>query len=93
MILALIKKLLNIQSPSMRQYGYRYEYDYLRSDRRRGRMRIKDYVCKCGCSDFFFANKGNHKGIYCTACGKRLKWADKNEKNLIDLEDVSKNEK
>lgn len=45
-------------------------------------MRIKDYQCKCGCSDFFFADKGNQKGIYCSYCGKWLKWADKDEQNL-----------
>lgn len=46
-------------------------------------MKIKDYKCKCGNDDFFFVVKGDHKGIYCTNCGKWFKWADKNEKNLI----------
>ena len=46
-------------------------------------MKIKDYKCKCGHNDFFFANKGNQKGIYCSYCGKWLKWADKDEQNLI----------
>ena len=46
-------------------------------------MKIKDYKCKCGHDDFFFADKGNQKGIYCSYCGKWLKWADKNERNLI----------
>ena len=45
-------------------------------------MIIKDYKCKCGHNDFFFADKGNQKGIYCTYCGKWLKWADKDEQNL-----------
>lgn len=45
-------------------------------------MKIKDYQCKCGHSDFFFADKGSQKGIYCSYCGKWLKWADKNEQNL-----------
>lgn len=45
-------------------------------------MKIKDYKCKCGHNDFFFADKGNQKGIYCTYCGKWNKWADKNEQNL-----------
>lgn len=45
-------------------------------------MKIKDYQCKCGCNDFFFADKGNQKGIYCSYCGKWLKWADKDEQNL-----------
>ena len=49
----------------------------------RGRkMKIKDYRCKCGKDDFFFADKGNQKGIYCSYCGKWFKWADKDEQNL-----------
>ena len=57
-------------------------------------MTIKDYKCKCGHNDFFFADKGNQKGIYCSYCGKWLKWADKDEQNLkmnqypIDIDDI-----
>lgn len=45
-------------------------------------MTIKDYKCKCGHDDFFFGDKGNQKGIYCSYCGKWLKWADRDEQNL-----------
>lgn len=45
-------------------------------------MKIKDNKCKCGHDDFFFADKGSQKGIYCSYCGKWLKWADKDEQNL-----------
>ena len=45
-------------------------------------MVIKDYKCKCGHNDFFFSDKGNQKGIYCSYCGKWYKWADKDEHNL-----------
>lgn len=45
-------------------------------------MKIKDYKCKCGHNDFFFADKGSQKGIYCSYCGKWVKWADKDERNL-----------
>lgn len=45
-------------------------------------MKIKDYKCKCGHDDFFFADKGSQKGIYCSYCGKWFKWADKDEQNL-----------
>jgi hypothetical protein len=45
-------------------------------------MTIKDFKCKCGHNDFFFADKGSQKGIYCSYCGKWLKWADKDEQNL-----------
>ena len=46
-------------------------------------MKIKDYKCKCGHNDFFFVDKGNQKGIYCSYCGKWFKWADKDEQNLV----------
>lgn len=46
-------------------------------------MQVKEYRCKCGHYDFFFADKGQQKGIYCSYCGKWLKWADKDEQNLI----------
>ena len=45
-------------------------------------MKIKDYKCKCGCDDFFFADKGFHTGIYCSYCGKWFKWADREEQHL-----------
>lgn len=45
-------------------------------------MKIKDYKCKCGRDEFFFADKGNQRGIFCAYCGKWLKWADKDERNL-----------
>ena len=32
--------------------------------------------------DFFFDNNRVHIGIYCSRCGKWLKWADKDERNL-----------
>lgn len=53
-------------------------------------MKIKDYKCKCGHNDFFFADKGNQKGIYCTNCGKWLKWADKDEQNLSMRQETSR---
>lgn len=37
---------------------------------------------RCGHDDFYFADKSNRKGIYCSYCGKWLKWADKDEQNL-----------
>lgn len=50
-------------------------------------MKIKDYVCSCGSDDLFLKPK-NEKvvGIYCKTCGKWIKWADKQEKNLLDKE-------
>ena len=45
-------------------------------------MKIKDFKCKCGHDDFFFSDNGKQTGIYCSYCGKWLKWANKDEKNL-----------
>lgn len=47
-------------------------------------MRIKDYKCKCGCIDFMFHEAGNQVGIYCNRCGKWLRWANKDERNLMN---------
>lgn len=48
-------------------------------------MKIKEYKCKCGNDDFFIIKeKGHHTGIYCKWCGKWLKWANKDECNLIE---------
>ena len=47
-------------------------------------MKIKDYKCECGHDDFFFKKVRIHIGIYCSYCGKWLKWADVNERNLIE---------
>lgn len=50
-------------------------------------MKIKDYKCKCGSTDFFFNQKReNLVGIYCKSCGKYYKWADKDELNLMKVE-------
>ena len=49
-------------------------------------MKIKDYKCKCGCDDFAFVEVSLTLGIYCTYCGRWLKWANKNERNLLKIE-------
>lgn len=46
-------------------------------------MKIKNYRCKsCGSQDFFLADNAMHIGIYCNECGKWVKWANKDERNL-----------
>lgn len=51
-------------------------------------MKIAKYNCKCGSNDFFLGTPLNaadsmHIGIYCNKCGKWLKWANKDERNLL----------
>ena len=50
-------------------------------------MKIKDYKCKCGNDDFGFIPKGSAVGIYCNRCGSWFKWADKNERNLMQIKE------
>ncbi len=50
-------------------------------------MKIKNYVCKCGFTDFYFIEKGTNVGIYCRRCGKWLKWASHDERNLMKLKE------
>ena len=45
-----------------------------------------DYHCKnCNGIDFGFLQKGAQLGIYCSRCGRWLKWADKDEQNLYEM--------
>lgn len=45
-------------------------------------MKIKNYKCKCGSEEFFYTVENNHYGLYCSSCGKWLKWANKEEKRI-----------
>lgn len=55
-------------------------------------MKIKDYKCTCKYTDFTFWEKDkSHLGIYCSKCGKWYKWADKNEKQLYEMDKEDKN--
>jgi hypothetical protein len=40
--------------------------------------------CKCGSTNVFLEEKGSQKGIYCSECGKWIKWATKDEARLIN---------
>lgn len=43
----------------------------------------KEYVCeKCGSLELFIKEKGNQTGLYCSDCGKWIKWLPKNEIEL-----------
>lgn len=48
-------------------------------------MKIKNYVCKCGSTDFDFLDRGFNVGIYCMRCGKWFKWASHDELNLMKM--------
>lgn len=48
----------------------------------RQNMKIKNYKCSCGCDNFFYTVEYPHYGLYCSDCGRWLKWANKEEKRL-----------
>ena len=47
-------------------------------------MKIKDIKCPdCKGQDMFGKRSGSHLAIRCRNCGKWIKWADKNERQLL----------
>lgn len=45
---------------------------------------MSDYKCKCGnTSDFFIEHKLSQCGMYCSWCGKWIKWLNKDEERLF----------
>lgn len=44
---------------------------------------------KCGSTKVFTDTKGSQTGIYCSDCGKWIKWATKNEIRLIEHNSTS----
>lgn len=57
-------------------------------------MKIKKFKCiNCGGNDFIFmpaSHNPNVIGIYCRACGRFMKWANKDEKNIMKMGKASK---
>ena len=50
-------------------------------------MIIPKVKCVCGCENVYFIehpNSTNVIGIYCTMCGRWIKWANRNEKRLYE---------
>jgi hypothetical protein len=46
--------------------------------------------CKCGNDEKFFLQNGqanNQVGLYCDRCGKWLKWASKDDKNIYNYKE------
>lgn len=44
---------------------------------------MKNYVCeKCGSLELFIKENGNQTGLYCSECGKWIKWLPKSEVEL-----------
>lgn len=49
-------------------------------------MKIKNLKCEnCKSDDLKFLERGTQLGIYCAKCGRYVKWANKDERNLYEL--------
>lgn len=46
-------------------------------------MKIKGIKCECDSEEFYGESVGNNYGIYCKECGRWQKWANKNERRLL----------
>lgn len=50
------------------------------------KAKISGHICgKCGNDTFTRMDKGNNKGLYCTACGQWHTWMNKNLLNLYEM--------
>ena len=48
---------------------------------------MKEFKCKkCGSSEVFLSREGTHLGIYCGSCGSWIKWANREEQRLVELQ-------
>lgn len=46
---------------------------------------MNKYKCsKCGCENFFTKKSGNQTGLYCSKCGKWIKWLGKDELRVFE---------
>lgn len=46
-------------------------------------MRLPGVICKCGSEDIFASQSKQHIKLICAKCGRYIKFANKNEKNLM----------
>lgn len=46
---------------------------------------MKEYQCKCGASNKIkLEHKGTATGLYCTECGRWIKWVNKDEQKVVE---------
>lgn len=46
-------------------------------------MRLPGVICKCGSEDIFASQSKQHIKLICAKCGRYIKFANKNENNLM----------
>lgn len=47
-------------------------------------MRLLGVICKCGSEDIFAVQSNQNIKLICAKCGRYIKFANKQEKNLIE---------
>ena len=54
---------------------------------------INNFICpKCDCEKTFIKKSGNHTGLYCSNCGKWIKWLTKDEIRVFNFQQETKRE-
>ena len=48
-------------------------------------MTLPGVICKCGSEDIFASQSNQHIKLICAKCGRYIKFANKQEKNLIQI--------
>lgn len=52
-----------------------------------GRERLSEYKCpKCNSTNLFTRKNGDHTGLYCKDCGRWIKWLNKEEARLFEVD-------
>lgn len=47
-------------------------------------MTLPGVICKCGSEEIFASQFNQHTKLICAKCGRYIKFANKQEKNLIE---------
>lgn len=47
-------------------------------------MTLPGVICKCGSEEILATQSNNHVKVICAKCGRYIKFANKQEKNLIE---------
>lgn len=54
-------------------------------------MRLPGVMCKCGSEEIFASQSNIHIKLICAKCGRYIKFANKQEKNLLEKTIIQRN--
>lgn len=57
---------------------------YLNQIKGGAKMTLPGVICKCGSEEIFAMQSNQHIKLICAKCGRYIKFANKQEKNLIE---------